>query len=196
MSNPFSQFNQFLLQYGYAQEDLEQLNQMCSIVTFQKGDVIFNAGEKHNQIYFICKGIIRSFVVTQKDEINTYNFRMENMIINAYSNYNYTDDLKALVNVGCLEDCIMVKIPLLAVKFMVDNFSMGDRVARYLAEAHVIELVHFIINRDTKSILDRYIDLENRFPNIHQRVSQHIIASYLGTTPVHLSRVKKSRLNS
>jgi len=33
--------------------------------------------------------------------------------------------------------------------------------------------------------------LENTFPNIHQRVPQHIIASYLGITPVHLSNIKK-----
>jgi hypothetical protein len=33
------------------------------------------------------------------------------------------------------------------------------------------------------------------FPNIHQRVPQHMIASYLGITAVHLSNVKKSRKN-
>jgi len=69
-------------------------------------------------------------------------------------------------------------------------------VGRFLAEAHALELVDYIIDVDTKSLVDRYDNLEKLFPNIHQRVPQHMIASYLGITPVHLSNVKKSRKNA
>jgi len=57
-----------------------------------------------------------------------------------------------------------------------------------------LELVDFIIDIDTLPILERYNNLEKIFPNIHQRVAQHIIASYLRITPVHLSNVKKRNL--
>jgi hypothetical protein len=42
-------------------------------------------------------------------------------------------------------------------------------------------------------LLERYEELELLFPNIHQRVSQHIIAGYLRISRVHLSRIKKLR---
>ena len=49
---------------------------------------------------------------------------------------------------------------------------------------------------DTKSIFERYYDLENTYPGIQQRVTQKVIATYLRTTPVHLSRIKKSKFKS
>ncbi len=78
---------------------------------------------------------------------------------------------------------------------MEEHSIVAHKVARLLAEEHALELVNYIIDIDTKSLLDRYDNLENNFPNINQRVPQHMIASYLGITPVHLSNVKKSRKN-
>jgi hypothetical protein len=78
---------------------------------------------------------------------------------------------------------------------MEEHSKVSHMVGRFLAEAHALELVDYIIDVDTKSLVDRYDNLEKLFPNIHQRVPQHMIASYLGITPVHLSNVKKSRKN-
>ena len=44
-----------------------------------------------------------------------------------------------------------------------------------------------------KSIIEKYDHLEESFPNIHQRIPQYLIASYLGITPVHLCNLKKCR---
>ena len=45
----------------------------------------------------------------------------------------------------------------------------------------------------TKKTLPTYNNLEEKYPNIHNRIPQRMIASYLGITPVHLSNLKKSR---
>ena len=90
-----------------------------------------------------------------------------------------------------MEDCELIRIPIQALKFMEEHSKDAHKVARYLAEAHTLELVSFIIDIDTMPVLERYNNLEKIFPNIHQRVPQHIIASYLRVTPVHLSNVKK-----
>ena len=115
------------------------------------------------------------------------------MLVTGYGLHNFKNEYRAKVSVECLEDCTMIKIPLSALKFFEENTNQAQKVARHLAENHVLELVNFIIDIDTKSLIDRYNNLENQFPNIHQRVPQHIIASYLGTTPVHLSRLKNSK---
>ncbi len=193
MNEYFVQFNQFLLPYGFNNSELVQLNQMCEIVTFNKGDTPIKAGVKQSHLYFICKGIIRNYVFAEDGEIKTYSFRMENMVASGYSNYNYAENLKAKVSVECLEPCIMVKVPNSAISFMIENTTVGDKVGRYLAEAHVLELVDLILDIDTKTLLERYNSLDIKFPNIHQRVAQHIIASYLGTTAVHLSRIKNAK---
>jgi len=191
MEKSFEKFKLYLAPFGLSDKDFDVLVSYCEALQFKKGEVVMKAGEKQSYIYFIAKGIIRNYVHSQEGEIKTYGFRIENMLITGYGLHNYKNDYRAKVNIECLEDCTLIKIPLQALKFMEEHSKEAHKVGRYLAETHIIELVDFIIDIDTMPVLERYNNLEKIFPNIHQRVPQHIIASYLRVTPVHLSNVKK-----
>ena len=115
------------------------------------------------------------------------------MVVTGYASYNYEDNLKSLVNVQCLEDCILIKVPFEAINYVINNIKLGDRLGRFMAEAHVVQMIQYVIQRDTMSIIERLENIDKNFPNIHQRVPQYMIASYLGITPVHLSNLKKRR---
>jgi CRP-like cAMP-binding protein len=194
MTNHFEMLNSFITRHVEMSEaELTAFNQKCKIVEFLKGDIIMKAGEAHQYLYFITKGIVKNYIETDFGETKIYNFRTEGMQITGYAAYNYKDNLKALVNVQCIEDCIMVQIPFSVIKFVIENIKSGERLGRGMAEGHVVEMLNYIINRDSKSIIERYDLLELEYPNIHQRVPQRLIASYLGITPVHLSNLKKSR---
>lgn len=194
MTNHFKMLNSFITRHVEMSEaELTAFNQKCKIVEFSKGDIIMKAGEAHQYLYFITKGIVKNYIETDFGETKIYNFRTEGMQITGYAAYNYKDNLKALVSVQCIEDCIMVQIPFSVIKFVIENIKSGERLGRGMAEGHVVEMLNYIINRDSKSIIERYDLLELEYPNIHQRVPQRLIASYLGITPVHLSNLKKSR---
>jgi CRP-like cAMP-binding protein len=194
MTNHFEMLNSFIIRHVEMSEaELTAFNQKCKIVEFSKGDIIMKAGEAHQYLYFITKGIVKNYIETDFGETKIYNFRTEGMQITGYAAYNYKDNLKALVSVQCIEDCIMVQIPFSVIKFVIENIKSGERLGRGMAEGHVVEMLNYIINRDSKSIIERYDLLELEYPNIHQRVPQRLIASYLGITPVHLSNLKKSR---
>jgi len=195
MDKAFENFKQYILPFGLNDADFDQLVQYCEIINFQKGDLVMEAGIKQKSIYYIYKGIIKNFVNKMDGGTSIYGFRMENMLITGYALYNYKNDYRAKLNIRCLEDCELVSIPLQALRYMEEHSKVAHMVGRFLAEAHAMELVDYIIDVDTKSLVERYDDLERMFPNIHQRVPQHMIASYLGITGVHLSNVKKSRKN-
>ena len=190
----FEMFNQFITKYVvFTETELIEFNKKCTKVEFAKGALIMKAGEVQNSLYFITEGIIRNYVENNKGEIKIYNFRSENMTVTGYAPYNYEDNLKALVNVECLEDCVLIKVPFEAINFVINNMKLGDRLGRYMAEAHVVQMLHYVLQRDTKTIIERLDSIDKNFPNIHQRVPQYMIASYLGITPVHLSNLKKRR---
>jgi CRP-like cAMP-binding protein len=115
------------------------------------------------------------------------------MVVTGYASYNYEDNLKSLVNVQCLEDCVLIKVPFDAINYVINHIKLGDRLGRFMAEAHVVQMIQYVIQRDTMSIIERLDNIDKHFPNIHQRVPQYMIASYLGITPVHLSNLKKRR---
>ena len=145
------------------------------------------------RLYFITKGLVKNYINTDTGESKIYNFRTENMQVTGYALYNYKENLKALVNVRCIEDCVMIKVPFSVIQHVIEHTKNGERLGRYMAECHVIEMMQYIIERDSISIIDRYNGLELKYPNIHNRLPQHMIASYLGITPVHLSNLKKNR---
>ena len=194
MEKNLEKFKLYIAPFGLSDANFDVLVSYCEDIQLKKGEVVMKAGEKQSYIYFIVKGIVRNYVISKEGEIKTYGFRVENMLITGYGLHNYKNDYRAKVNIECLEDCILIKIPLQALKFLEENSKEAHKVGRYLAEAHIIELADFIIDIDTLPILERYNNLEKIFPNIHQRVAQHIIASYLRITPVHLSNVKKRNL--
>ncbi len=60
MNKVFENFKKYILPFGLNDADFDQLVNYCSIVHFQKGEVVMEAGVKQNAIYFIYKGIIRN----------------------------------------------------------------------------------------------------------------------------------------
>lgn len=194
MKDQFELFNGFIKKYVKMTEtDLTDLNQKCKLFKFSKGDVIIKAGVTNHYFYFIVKGIVQYYIENEDGGSRIYNFRTENMTLAGYGPYNYKGHFKAFMSVKCIEDCEMIQVPLDVLEYAVENYTYGERLGRYMAEAHVVELVNYIVDRDSKSFIEKYDNLELNFPNIHQRIPQYLIASYLGITAVHLCNLKKSR---
>ena len=112
MPDPFVNFNRFIKQQvEISDAELEVLNKSCDILSLPKGHIMIKAGEKQENLYFIVKGIVRNFIDTKEGESKIYNFRIENMQVTGYAPYNYADELKALVSVQCLEECLFIEVP-------------------------------------------------------------------------------------
>jgi CRP-like cAMP-binding protein len=78
-----------------------------------------------------------------------------------------------------------------AVNALYDKFKVWERFGRL-----VIEKVFCSAEAKRKKIIattheEQYHDFVNAYPEIIQQVPQYYIASYLGLTPEHLSRLRK-----
>jgi CRP-like cAMP-binding protein len=189
--NQFEIFNRFLLKFCFFTDDeLKSFNEKCEIKTLLKGERLINMNSKSSTLYFLIKGIVKYSIRNNEGQEVVYNFRMENMTVTGYSFYN--NNIPKF-NVDCLEDCEVIAIPVEAVAYVAYNFKNGILLRGLLAEAHILELVNLLTDKDTRTVMERYIDIENQFPNINQRISQSLIANFLGVSQEHLSRLKKSR---
>jgi len=192
MQLEFEIFNQFLRKYvTFTDAELSNFNDKCTKVEFLKNALVMKAGQVQKNLYFVTKGIVRYYIELDNGETKIHNFRSENMTVTGYAFYNYEDKYKALVSVECLEDCVLIQVPIEAINYVINHVKLGDRLGRYLAEAHIVQMLQNVLQKDTKSIIERMDILDKNFPNIHQRVPQYMIASYLGITPVYLSNLKK-----
>lgn len=66
---------------------------------------------------------------------------------------------------------------------------------RILIEKNVVANQHRLNSMMMLSAEERYLSFIKKYPQIVQRVPQHMIASYLGIKPETLSRIRKQLIS-
>jgi CRP-like cAMP-binding protein len=184
-------FREAVLQMIQASKDeLEVFLGLCYPKTFSKNEVILQPGSIPQEVYFIKSGLIRVIVTDPDGNEHTIHFAMEQQFITDYSSFIMKQP--ALYSMQALETTEVVVLPRKAIEWGYKNLHEGEKMGRLVAEFYFIYQDNRIKNIYARSPKERYEAITDVFPNIHQRVPQHMIASYLGISPVHLSRLKKS----
>jgi CRP-like cAMP-binding protein len=122
---------------------------------------------------------------------HTAHFALENQFIGDYG--SFLQRKPSIYHLQALEAVEAVVMPRAAIEWGYQYLEQGDRLGRLIAEYYFIYLDNRIQNLYASDPAARYATIEQIFPNIHNRAPQHMIASYLGITPVHLSRLKKAQ---
>lgn len=165
----------------------KSLLQHVSEITFPKGTRIIEADKNSHYIYFIKKGIVRAFTETKQEELTFWIGKEGNPVI---SIQNYVANESSYETIETLEDCILYRInmELLQQKYHSD-ISLANW-GRKFAEQELIRTEKRLIERLTQSATERYQNILTNEPELLQRVSLGIIASYLGISQVSLSRIR------
>lgn len=174
-----------------SEDELHTFIQMCNSHIFKKGDLLSKPGIVPQQVFFICKGIVRVMVTDRDGQEHTTHFALENQFIADYTNFILQQP--SFYTLEALEPTEVVVMPRKAVEWGYENLQEGQKLGRLIAEYYFIYHDNRIKNLYTRTPKERYDSITDVFPNIHNRVPQHMIASFLGITPIHLSRLKKAK---
>lgn len=158
--------------------------------TFKRQEIISRPASIPNEIFFINKGIIRVLITDNEGTEHTIHFALENQFIADYS--NFIQQQPSIYNLQTLEETEVVILPRSTIEWGYKNLKEGQKMGRLIAEYYFIYQDDRIKNNYVRTPKQRYDSITEVFPNIHNRVPQHMIASYLGITPIHLSRLKKA----
>jgi CRP-like cAMP-binding protein len=160
--------------------------------TFKRQEILSLPNVVPNEIFFINKGIIRVLITDNKGTEHTIHFALENQFIADYSNFIQAQP--SIYSLQTLEETEVVILPRTSIEWGYKNLKQGQKMGRLIAEYYFIYQDDRIKNLYVRTPKQRYDNITNVFPNIHNRVPQHMIASYLGITPIHLSRLKKAEI--
>lgn len=157
--------------------------------------VLLKEGEVSKKLFLIEKGCIRVWFNNNGKEV-TLQFFLENSTVASIESFRKKSPSPVIIET--IEpsvvwwvhkkdaDRIIAEICEIAV--------LRDRFIDTLFERTFDYMKHFFsFIKDTPS--QRYINLLEEKPQIVQRVPQHYIASYLGVSSVHLSRIKNKLAN-
>lgn len=171
-------------------DELQGLLELCFLKTFRRKELLSQPGKVCDEVFFIKKGIIRVIIADKNGQENTVHFALENQFIADYG--SFIQQTPSIYSLQALEITDTVVLPRAAIDWGYQNLQQGDRLGRMIAEYYFVYLDNRIQNLYAHNPKERYDGINQIFPNIHNRAPQHMIASYLGITPIHLSRLKKT----
>ncbi|GAB4405544.1 MAG: Crp/Fnr family transcriptional regulator [Bacteroidia bacterium] len=174
---------------GFAPDEWQVLEEGCFVRHYCKKDLLVQPGRVCDETFFVVRGLIRVLVTDTAGSEHTVHFALENQFIAEYS--SFLQRVPAHYTLQALEDTEVVVMPRPVVEWGYRHLQEGQKLGRLIAEFYFLYLDNRIKNLYVKTPLERYEGLSKIFPGIHNRVPQHMLASYLGITPVHLSRLKK-----
>ena len=97
----------------------------------------------------------------------------------------------SIFNIDAIEDSELVMITRTASDELRSLSPKYHEFAFLETSEAYIQLAKRMTSAISLSVEQRYQELITNYPNIVQRVPQHMIASYMGLTPETLSRVRK-----
>jgi CRP-like cAMP-binding protein len=152
--------------------------------------VLLKEGEISKKLFLIEKGCIRAWFNNNGKDV-TFQFFFENSTVASIESFR--KKIPSPVTIETIEPCDLWYIHKKDTDRIVEEITgmpaLRDQFIDAVFERTFDYMKHFFsFIKDTPQ--QRYLNLIKDKPQIIRRVPQHYIASYLGITTVHLSRIK------
>lgn len=177
-----------------SEDEAENFMSRCYRRKFKKKEILSEDYKIIDEVYFIEKGIIRVKIYDLNGTEHTIHFAIENQFIADYRAFLTRE--KSRYQLEAMEATDVIVLPKDAIEWGYSHLKEGQKLGRLIAEFYFTYLDTRIEHLYTLSPIERYELMNQIFPNIHNRVPQHMIASYLGITPIHLSRIKREAIKT
>lgn len=184
-----TELKQYLRQFTFlGPKDVADIISISKVVRYKKGDTIVSAGQTCYNMYVVLKGYVRMYVVREDGEERTV------YLISRGMGFGSSKTLYAHrpgnETATALENCVVLEVDFEVFRQRAEKNPALYKLYAQALERALLEAVerieyHSVLNPD-----QRYEYLQKHRPEILERVPLKYIASYIGITPVSLSRLR------
>lgn len=139
---------------------------------------------------YVVQGAFRSYFIDKEGKDHTVQIAVEDWFVSDF--YSYITQTPATLFVEALEDSTLFQMDYNDIEGLCKEVHALSEYFRITTERAFAFSRKRALSNLSMTAEDRYLDLLKRYPNIVNRVSQKVIASYLGFTPEFLSKIRKN----
>ena len=158
--------------------------------SFAKNEIIKDYHRTEKYINILISGSVAHFVLANDKDI-CINLYYEKQIFSDY--LSFITQSPTIIKSECLEDSIVWSLKYNDLNDLYAKSTNSLLIGKAISDAMFIRKQFEQINLLTLSPRERYLKLITVRPEIFQRTSLKIIASYLGVTAESLSRIRKKK---
>lgn len=181
---------------SYTQVNTENLDRMLQFYTkihLKKGDTLIKPGQSVQYFYYLDAGCIYYYKM-EEGEVKVLEFYTEDIFFTDL--LAYVQEMPSSSFLEATEDTVVYAINKADVE---KSFTMSHQLERFgrlsMQEAFIKSFTR-AERLKNRTYEERYLRLLAKRPGLFQRVPQYLIASYLGITPVGLSKIRKRLVKS
>jgi CRP-like cAMP-binding protein len=171
------------------QEEQDIIRSYLTPKKLRKKQYLLQEGDVCKMIAFVEKGALRSYSVDDKGNEHIIQFAIEGWTISDL--YSFMTGEPATYNIDALEDSELVLISKSAQEDILKRCPKYETYTRLQITGAYLAMQKRLTSLISLPLEERYTNFINLYPNIVQRVPQHMIASYMGLKPETLSRLRK-----
>lgn len=173
---------------GITQKELvRRLSHRTEVRMVKRGETLINAGEVQRHMYFLVSGVARGYLLEDggSDITDYFYYRLGEPII-----CGMEPRQPSQINVEALTDCKLQCLPMEEIPAMLSSCPQSVKyvVELLLASAQLHWQLKILLYRHTA--MERYEWFLENYPGLIDQVKHKHIASFLGMTPVTLSRLR------
>ena len=186
----FDNFLTFTDQFvSFSPQEKEQIKRQFTIRDVPKHHVLIDIGQVADEIYFINKGCIRLYYLTEEGEEVTGFIFLENMMAGASE--SFFSRIPSMQVIETLEECELLVLTHEKLEQLYTDVPKMNILVRKILEQRMAFAQKVVASLIIHKPQDRYSSYQQLHPDLENRIPQHILASYMGITPVSLSRIRK-----
>jgi len=149
---------------------------------------ILKAGEIPSKLFFIEKGCLRMSINSHGRDVTTQFFFEDDSVASIES---FRLRRPSPVSIQSVEPTTLLVVHKNDARRIMEDFPEMKDVMLELMFRRFEAYSRLFVSYITQNPRERYLSLLRQDPRIVQRIPQHYIASYLGITPVSLSRIRR-----
>jgi len=182
-------FRKFKEKVSLALEEEVMIKTYLKPKKLRKKQYLLQEGDVCKYIAFISKGVLKAYSVDDNGNEHIIQFGLEGWIISDL--YSFLTGEPATYNIDAIEDAELVLISKPAHEELLQKLPKYETFTRLNITGAYLAMQKRLTSIISSSLEERYANFTSLYPNIIQRVPQHMIASYMGLTPETLSRVRR-----
>jgi CRP-like cAMP-binding protein len=185
-------FESFRQKVALSAEEEEQVKHFLKPRKIRKKQYLLQEGDPCRFIAFIEKGVMKAYSTDEKGNEHIIQFGLEGWIISDL--YSFLTGEPAVYNIDAIEDSELVLISRQAHDKLLETLPAYETYTRLNITGAYLAMQRRLTSIISSTLEQRYAAFMSIYPDIAQRVPQHMIASYMGLTPETLSRVRQKLL--
>jgi len=175
-------------------EDLRLLNTLFSKRVYAKDEEIFSAGEVCQTLYYVSRGIVRTYSITSEGKDLTWgiSYNKDGKQLNHFAGdyVSYLTQTPSNFFIETLDDCILYEAKLSEIDALYASDIKWMSLGKKISDEYLIKIGQNAQMLRQLTAKEKYILMQKIEPLYEEVLPDYQYATLLGITPQSFSRIK------